>query len=100
MICLLKLPFIVHCNNKKNIKKTFVGDVKVNTLLEGSSFIKCKSLKAKMINGETIKLTTAGSTDVGAIYGQETFISNIKGDVHVGLMQGNIKVSFNIPHCC
>lgn len=78
----------------------FAGDVKVNTLLEGSSFIKCKSLKAKMINGEMIKLTTAGSTDVGAIYGQETFISNIEGDVHVGLMQGNIKVIFDIPHCC
>lgn len=77
-------------------RETFVGDVKVNTLLEGSSTIVSKSLKAKMINGEQVYLTTKGSTNVGAIYAQDSMISTEIGDVHVGLMQGNIKVSPNI----
>lgn len=77
-------------------RKTFVGDVKVNTLLEGSSTIVSKSLKAKMINGEQVYLITKGSTNVGAIYAQDSVISTETGDVFVGLMQGNIKVILNI----
>lgn len=68
------------------------GDVIVNKLLEGSSIIESKSLKAKMINGENVQLRAQGSIDVGAMYSLESALRTTKGNVHVGLMQGNTKV--------
>ena len=49
-----------------------------------------------MINGEQVHLTTKGATDVGAIYASDSKIFTEKGDVHIGLMQGNIKVIPNL----
>lgn len=71
-----------------------VGDVIVNKLLEGSSVVQCKSLKAKMINGENVELVAAESIEVGAMYSlQSAITSATKGNVDLGLMQGNTKVS-------
>ena len=64
----------------------------VNKLLEGSSINDSKSLKAKMINGESVQLKAMGSINVGAMYSLESALRTTKGDVHVGLMQGNTKV--------
>jgi hypothetical protein len=72
------------------------GDVVVNKLLEGSSIIESKSLKAKMINGENVQLRAVGSINVGAMYSLESALRTTKGDVHVGLMQGNTKVCLSL----
>ena len=68
------------------------GDITVNKLLEGSSTIKCKSLAAQMINGEAVSLSATNFINVKAMYSQESSVSAIKGDITVGLMQGNTKV--------
>ena len=65
----------------------------MNKLLEGSSYIEGKSLKAQMINGEEVQLTASGSISVEAMYSLESVISTETGNVHIGLMQGNTNVS-------
>ena len=68
------------------------GDITVNKLLEGTSTIKCKSLAAQMINGESVNLSATNFINVKAMYSLESSVSAIKGDITVGLMQGNTKV--------
>ena len=68
------------------------GDVTVHKLLEGSSSIKCKSLNAKMINGDLVTLGASDSINVEAMYSKQSSIEVSKGSINVGLMQGNTKV--------
>lgn len=71
-----------------------VADLTVRKLMEGSSNIQCRALKAKMINGDSINVS-AEHVSVDVIYGEQTSIS-ATDDITVGLLKGNIEVPYDM----
>ncbi|KAJ1435876.1 hypothetical protein B484DRAFT_417014 [Ochromonadaceae sp. CCMP2298] len=65
------------------------ADLTVRKLIEGNSFLRCRSLSAKMINGDLVNIE-ATHVSVEAIYGADTTIS-ASDDVTVGLSRGAIQ---------
>jgi hypothetical protein len=74
------------------------ADLTVRKLIEGNSFLRCRALSAKMINGDLVDIQ-ATHVSVEAIYGADTSIS-ASDDVVVGLSRGNIQVRGSNIHTC
>lgn len=69
--------------------------MKINKLLEGNSFISCKSLKGKMINGDNIHINAEGGMiDIEAVYGESTNLYSTS-HINVDLCRGDITVYIN-----
>ena len=64
----------------------------INKLLEGNSFISCKSLKGKMINGDNIHVNAEGGMiNIEAVYGESTNLYSTN-HINVELCRGDITV--------
>lgn len=57
--------------------------------LEGNISLLCDTLSAKMINGDSLAIHCRKDTDVGAIYGEKTFIRSNNG-LNIGLFRGSL----------
>ena len=68
------------------------SDIHVNTLLEGNIVMACKSLEAKMLNGENVNITASERLDMEAMYIEDASLTSIGGDVRVGLMRGHVDI--------
>jgi len=71
------------------------ADVTVRTLLEGNVAMVCKSLDAKMVNGETVRVDSDGRVSVEAMYAEDATMrcrGNGGGGVRIGLMRGSLDV--------
>ena len=69
---------------------TILADVTIKKLLEGNSIIQCRSLQAKMINGDAIDVS-ASVVAIDAVYGAMTSIE-AADNITVGLMRGQLEV--------
>ena len=69
------------------------ADVVVKTLLEGNVSMVCKSLDAKMVNGESVRVDGRERVSVEAMYAEDAAVRCTgSGGVRVGLMRGHINV--------
>lgn len=67
-----------------------LADLTIKKLLEGNSIIQCRSLQAKMINGDSIDVS-ASVVDIDAVYGALTNIESAD-NITLGLMRGQLEV--------
>ena len=81
----------------KNIAiKTTDANITSRKLIEGADvLVKGGTINAKMINGDSVKILSESTIDVGAMYTRSlTMIS--KKDVNIGLMNGNAYVTSSL----
>ena len=68
------------------------SDIHVKTLLEGNVVMACKSLEAKMLNGENVSVNALERLDIEAMYIEDASLSSTGGDIRVGLMRGHVDI--------
>jgi hypothetical protein len=73
-----------------NLPPFRTADVTVKKLIEGNSTINCRSLNAKMINGDNV-VVAADNVQIEAMYGARAGI-NAVNDITIGLSRGDLDV--------
>ena len=68
------------------------SDIQVKTLLEGNVDMICKSLEAKMLNGENVHVHASERLDIEAMYIEDATLISTGGNVRVGLLRGHVDI--------
>ena len=68
---------VVHIHSSKPLVTTdnYAADLDVVRVIEGNASIACKSMKAKMVNGDNVQVQVHGHLELGSAYSKKVTVT-------------------------
>lgn len=71
----------------------------MNKVVEGNSYFSCRSLAARMINGDSVSICATGDVAVDAVYSADASI-HTAANIDLKLLSGTLQVNIHVYEAC